>query len=98
MVGARPEVEVTVRDVDGELADPTAITFRVMDPGGNIETYDQDSSEVSNASVGLWSWQPASGLSIPGTWWVYVVSTGGGADVATETSFFIEDIHVPLAP
>lgn len=96
IVGTRPQVAFDFLDASGDPADPTSLTVRVMDPGGAVVEYDQDSPEVSNPTVGTWVWQPASPLLTAGEWWVYVAGSGGGADVAAEDSFVIGDTHVPL--
>ncbi len=96
LLGHRPSVRFDITDVDGDPADPTAITIRVMSPSGTIVAYNQDHATVSNPAVGTWIWQAPDGIDEAGEWWVYAVAEGGGADVAAETSFVIGDIHVPL--
>lgn len=97
IVGSTPTVTFMFTDVDGDPANPTALSIRVLHPNGTtVDTYDHLDVEVTNPAVGTWAWRPSSGLDEAGEWWVYALASGGGTDVATEASFVISDSHVPL--
>lgn len=97
MVGTEVILPLEFRDSDDDLADPTTIDVRVLNPDGTVVTYDESDPEITggNPDTGLWefTWTPAE----PGEYWVYVVGVGGGASVASERLVKVRDTHVPLS-
>jgi hypothetical protein len=74
-IGMRPTLTATFRDIDGDLADPTAIVFRLRPPRG--EVVEQTQAFATNVSTGVWEWQVPDALTLPGTWWVQALATEG---------------------
>lgn len=97
IVGTRPTLELEFRDEDDALADPTSITVRVLPPSGTVVEYATPHATITQTSTGLWEFQFPLALTEAGEYWVYVVGSGGGTDVAAQASFTLHDTHVPLA-
>ena len=95
-VGGRPSVRMTFTDVDDDLADPGSITVKVLKPDKTTATYTTPDGTISQESAGVWVFQFPDGLDQGGTYWVYIVGSGGGADAAGEIKLTVHGSHVPL--
>jgi hypothetical protein len=92
-IGTRPTLTVTFRNLDGELEDPSAITFRLKPPQGDIVVNLIDAA--TNVSVGVWEWQLPDPLDAPGTWWLSASATGG-MQTADEICFQVPKSKFPV--
>jgi len=91
-VGAVVEAAVDI-DVDGVLTDPSALTVKYRDPGGNVTTkvFGTD-AEVVNDDVGIYHIDIHTDEK--GEWAVRWVGTGE-ASGATEYSFHVRASRFP---
>lgn len=94
-VGGRPSVQMTFTDVDDQLADPGSILVKVLKPDMTTATYNTPDGSISQDSTGVWVFQFPAGLDLSGTYWVYMVGSGGGADAASEIKLLVHGSHVP---
>ena len=53
-IGDRRRLQATFKDVNGTLADPTTITFKMREPDGTITTKVDVAGSLVNPSVGVW--------------------------------------------
>lgn len=103
LVGSVPEIDMVFREAPeddvtpGALADPTSITVRVLLPDATVVEYETPHATITTSSTGLWKFTFPAALTQAGEYWVYIVGTGGGVDVAAQVSFTLHDTHVPLA-
>ena len=83
-IGGTVEREVTFRDTDGNLANPSTVTATAKDPSGNATPADT----ITNISTGvydiLWVGDEA------GLWFYRIVGSGGGVDAVYEGSFCVK--------
>lgn len=83
-IGGTIEREVTFRDTNGTLADPSTVTATAKDPSGNSTPADT----IINVSTGvydvLWIGDEA------GLWFYRIVGTGNGVDAVYEGSFCVK--------
>lgn len=91
--GTRPSVEVTFRDVDDALANPTAVRVITRDPSGDQVTYNTPNAAITNPSTGLWVFEFPTALTEVGKWWVYVAGTAGLL-ASAEVSVDVSGVHV----
>lgn len=89
-IGMRPTLTATFRNIDGDLSNPTAITFSLKPPQGAIVT--RDETFATNVSLGVWEWQVPAALTLPGTYRVQALATAG-LETADEIAF-----RVPKSP
>lgn len=95
-VGGRPSIRMTWTDIDDDLVDPATIQVKVLKPDMTTATYDYPSdASITNESTGVWLFHFPSGLDQSGTYWVYMVGSGGGADAAGEIKLMVHGSHVP---
>lgn len=94
-VGGRPSVRMTFTDTDNELADPSAIQVKVLKPDQTTATYNTPDGAIVNDYTGVWTFTFPAGLDQSGTYWVYMVGSGGGADAANEIKLTVHGSHVP---
>lgn len=96
MKGTRPAVEVTFRDADGALANPTAVTVITRDPSGDQLTYATPNAAITNPSTGVWIFEFPAAVTEVGKWWVYVAGTAGVV-AAAERFLTVSGAHVQTA-
>lgn len=94
--GSRPVVEMTFRDSDDALADPTTITIRVLAPDGTVTEYATPHITINNISTGVWEFHFPDAL-VAGKYWVNVVGSGNGVDVGRDVLVQVHGSHVPAA-
>lgn len=92
VIGSAPVIQMTFRDVDGSLVDPTSITVKVKPPSGSTTVADE--TACTRVALGVWRYQLAPCL-LAGDWWAYVTSD---VEAAQEIGFQIADTRVPLGP
>lgn len=95
-VGGRPTVQMTFTDISDTLADPSSILVKVLKPDKTTATYNTPDGAITNDSTGVWLFQFPVGLDQGGTYWVYMVGSGGGADAASEIKLTVHGSHVPI--
>lgn len=78
IVGTTVKVSCTFA-VAGTLTDPTAVTLKVKDPSGNVDTYTYGGGTVTKASTG--SYYKAIVVDEAGFWNVQWTGTGSAAGV-----------------
>lgn len=71
-IGDQPTVTATIRDTDGVLTNPTAVTVRYIDPSGN----EASGGSATNASTGIYTWTFPAVLDESGRWYVKFYATG----------------------
>ena len=91
-IGDRPTLVAAFRDVDGQLADPTLITFQIKDPAGTVTAGDE--TDATNPAPGVWRWQIPAAFDSPGTWWLRAEATSG-LQTAEETSVAVRPSQFP---
>ena len=96
MVGDRPVVRGTFRDVDYELADPTSITVKVRQPDGTVTTYTTPDASITQESTGVWDFTFPDAFDAAGDWYVYMVGTGAGADAAEQVKLSVKAAKMAL--
>lgn len=96
MVGDRPVVRGTFRDVDGVLADPTSIEVRVRKPDGTTTIYTTPDATIAQESPGIWAFTFPAALDAPGNWYVYMVGDGGGAEAANQAKLSVRSPKMSL--
>lgn len=94
--GTRPVVEMTFRDSDDVLGDPTTITVRVLNPDGTVDEYQTPHATITQTATGIWEFQFPSALPA-GKHWVNVVGEGAGVDAARDILVQVHGSHVPAA-
>lgn len=87
-IGDRPTLTFTFRDLDGDLADPTAITFRLLDPDGNETT--EDETDATNTTTGVWVWELPQTFDESGRWFARAEGT--------ETVIAAVETQIPVRP
>ena len=80
-IGDRPTLIATFYDPDDNLADPTGITFTLVDPSGNAATGDEN--DATNPSVGVWKWPIPAAFDEDG-WWTFRAEATSGLQTAAE--------------
>jgi hypothetical protein len=84
-VGDKPRLEGTFTNSAGTAIDPTAVSFKVKDPSGNIDTYVYGTNpEVVKEGTGVYYADIEADEA--GTWYYRYFSTGTG-QAAGEGSF-----------
>ena len=71
-IGDQPTVTATIRDIDGDLADPTAVTVDFIDPSGT----QTDGGAATSSSTGIYTWTFPDALDDWGRWRVKFYATG----------------------
>lgn len=94
--GTLPAIRFTFRDYDGVLADPGAITVRVLGPTGGPAEYDTPTPHIVKLSLGVWQFTFPDPPT-PGTWRVYGAGTAG-VIAAAETAVAVKAATVPPMP
>jgi hypothetical protein len=84
-IGDRVRCTGTFRDIDGDLADPTAIVARVLDPLEIIQTF--QGVDVIKDAVGVYFVD--LDVDVPGIW-TYRFEGTGVVVAAEETAFYVE--------
>lgn len=86
-IGDAPTITATFLDLDGNLADPTTVTFAITNMAtGVVVTHVSGSGEVTNPSVGVW--KCALGVfTVSGRY--AVKATGAGALAAVGRAEFV---------
>jgi len=87
-LGEHPEFISTIRDEDGNLADPTTVTISIKKPDGTMAITDQ---AMTRDSEGVYSYVyaiPSETTGIPGTYKMKVEATGSASRVTIEPSTF----------
>ena len=75
MAGTAPTITARIRDVDGDLADPTTVAFTVLAPDDTQATYTYGvDAEVVKEATGVYSLTTV--FADPGRWVVHVATTG----------------------
>lgn len=91
--GARPTVEFTHWDLDGELADPSAIEVRYGLQGDTATTITHPDATIAQVSTGVWRFTFPTGLTA-GTWWVTIEASGGGNTEVDQIKIVVHGTHV----
>lgn len=87
-LGEHPEFIATIRDEDGNLADPTTVTISIKKPDGTMAITAQD---MTKDSEGVYSYVyaiPSETTGIPGEYKLKVEATGSANRVTIEPSTF----------
>jgi hypothetical protein len=92
-VGAQPTIRITHYDIDGELADPTAIQVRFSRQGETITTINHPNAAIVAQSTGIWHFTFPAALTVAGTYWVTVVASGGGNSTTEQIKVVIHGTH-----
>ncbi len=82
--GSTVEKEITWRNTDGDLADPTTVTGTAKDPNGGAITADS----ILNPGVGISD--VLYDNVIPGLYFYRVVGAGNGVDAVVEGTFCVK--------
>lgn len=91
--GARPTVEFTHWDIEGDLADPSAIEVRFGLQGGTITTINHPNAAiVPTAETGVWRFTFPAGLPA-GTYWVTIEASGGGNTITGQIKAEVHGLH-----
>ena len=53
-LGDTRRLQVTFKDIAGAVADPTTITFKMLEPDGTATTYVVPNANVTKASTGIY--------------------------------------------
>lgn len=77
--GNKVRIEASIRDISGELADPTTVTVKVRKPSGAVLTISPD-----RVSTGIYRSEVAVD---EGGQWCYRIEGTGAVTTATEGSF-----------
>lgn len=72
-IGDQVTLIATFRDSNGDLADPSAITFEVREP--NSTTTQKSEVDASNPSIGVWHWLIPKPFDASGTWELRAAAT-----------------------
>jgi hypothetical protein len=94
-IGDRRKLSCEIRDEDGQLADPTEVTFTIVAPDGVLTTYTTDDPQLVRDSVGVYHvyWDCA----LSGTYrWRYAATGIIGA--AQESAFYVRRSKVLPEP
>jgi hypothetical protein len=76
-IGDQVQVTATFTNLAGALANPTTLTWQVLQPGGTSTTYTEVSPEVANTSTGIWTLTFVITANDPGRWHVRSRGTAG---------------------
>ena len=87
-IGDQPTLVATFVDSAGVPADPTGITFKVMDPDGVVTT--EDETDATNPATGTWHWTLPAAFDQDGNWKVRAAATAG-LICAVETTIRVRD-------
>lgn len=88
-VGDEVRVTGTFTDADGNVQDPTALTFKFTDPSGNTVTYTYGTdAELVKSGTGVY--YVDIDIDESGTWWFRFAATGAGR-AADEAYFLVEE-------
>jgi hypothetical protein len=85
--GSVVELTATFRDDQGNVLDPTSVTFTTRDPNGNTSTYQYPSStSVTKSAVGVYVCTFVAGST--GQWY-WRAESGGIGQAADEGEFYV---------
>lgn len=93
-LGEHPEFKATIKDEDGNLADPTTVTISIKMPNGTMAVTDQ---AMTHDSTGVYSYVyaiPSETTGIPGTYKLKVETTGTAGRVTIEPDTFIAEASI----
>lgn len=91
-VGTKVRFQCTFKNLAGAEADPTAVTVKIKDPSGNVETFVYDTDpEVLNPSTGIYYIDQT--INESGVWRHRWAGTGAVV-VANEAAIRVEKQHV----
>lgn len=92
--GAQPTVQFTHWDIDGNLADPSAIEVRYGLQGDDTPvTITHPDAAITQVSTGVWRFTFPTGLAA-GTWWVTIEASGGGNTEVDQIKVPVRGTHV----
>jgi hypothetical protein len=86
-IGTLVRVSWEYRNLDGDLADPTAVEFKWLKPGGTVQTWQVEADEVVNDAVG--KYHADLTIDVKGTW-LYKAFGTGAVHVAQEGWFYVK--------
>lgn len=96
LVGARPVVVARFLNDDDDLTDPSSIVVKTRSPTGTTTTYTSPHATITTTGTGIWEFQFPAAVTTPGKWWVYIVGSGNGVDVASEVALEFRGAHVAV--
>ncbi len=87
-IGGTIEKQVTFRDTNGDLADPTVVNGNAKNPDGVSVV----ASSILNPSVGVYD--VLYNGNVAGLWYYRIEGEGGGVDAVIEGSFCVRESSV----
>jgi hypothetical protein len=88
MIGTAIKLIATFKDSDGALANPATVTFKVLDPDGNVDSYVYGTDEeLAQDSTGIYSLTLEPDAAGPFYW---RVEGTGAVSVAAEDTFEVD--------
>lgn len=67
----------TFRNSSRALTSPSTVTFRVINPNGDVDTYTTPSGSITNPSTGVFKLTYTITSNLPGLWSVRAKGTAG---------------------
>lgn len=96
VVGTTPTIQASFTTTAGTPADPTTVSFVVLQPDGTEQSWSTPDPTITNTAVGVYDFIPPFPFTQVGSHWVYYSGVGNGVTVADEVEVPVSGVHVTI--